>query len=926
MPVDFLTSEQKASYGQFSSEPNEVQLARYFHLDEPDLAFINNRRGDQNRFGLALQLGCVRFLGTFLSDLPQVPMNVQWFVARQIGITNIGILSTYAQRETTRREHTALIRSQYQYREFTWPWSFRLSRLLYSRSWISNERPSLLFDLATGWLIQHKILLPGASTLTRQISEVRERATNRLWQRLSALPTPEQAARLETLLQVPEGSRTSHFDRFRKGPVTISGPAFNEAVERYQDLKTFCMQELNFTGIPPVRFKNLARHAGMISMHKISRMPANKRTAILVAFAKAYETIALDEAVDVLDSLITQIAGEAQKLGQKKRLRTLRDLDKSALALAEVCALILNENMQDELLRSAIFARIPRARLAESIAAVHELARPYDDSFRDEMVEQYGRVRRFLPKLLSAIQFKAAPAGKTTLEAFQYLASLLESRKQVLEDAPLEIVSNSWKRLVLDKEGRVTKRGYTLCFLDKLQDSLRRRDVYVENSDRWGDPRAKLLQGQEWQANRTQVCRSLGHPLNPRDAIDGLMRQLDATYKQVAANFDNNKVVELDLSAKRPTLTITRFDKLDEPPSLTIISQQVEALLPSVDLTELLLEIHAHTGFADEFTHVSESNARAEDLTVSVCAVLLAEACNIGLEPLIKHQVPALTRHRLNWVKQNYLRAETLVKANAKLVDYQSTLSLARKWGGGEVASADGMRFVTPIRTINAGPNRKYFGSSRGITWYNFISDQFSGFHGIVVPGTLRDSIFVLEGLLEQQTGLNPAEIMTDTAGASDMVFGLFWLLGYQFSPRLADAGESVFWRADKTANYGVLDDLARSCVSMHKIEQHWDDMMRIAGSLKLGTVQASELIRSLLKSDRPSSLAQAIIEAGRINKTLYLLNYVDDEDYRRRILTQLNRGEARHAVARRFATANVAKSGNGIGRDRKTSLEHWVW
>jgi TnpA family transposase len=68
-------------------------------------------------------------------------------------------------------------------------------------------------------------------------------------------------------------------------------------------------------------------------------------------------------------------------------------------------------------------------------------------------------------------------------------------------------------------------------------------------------------------------------------------------------------------------------------------------------------------------------------------------------------------------------------------IGYQSTLPLAKEWGGGEVASADGMRFVTPTRTINAGPNRKYFGSSRGITWYNFVSDQFSGFHGIVVPG-----------------------------------------------------------------------------------------------------------------------------------------------------------------------------------------------
>jgi len=135
-----------------------------------------------------------------------------------------------------------------------------------------------------------------------------------------------------------------------------------------------------------------------------------------------------------------------------------------------------------------------------------------------------------------------------------------------------------------------------------------------------------------------------------------------------------------------------------------------------VDLPDVLLEIQARTNFAEAFTHVSEAEARVTDLAVSVCAVLLAEACNIGLEPLTRPDVPALTRGRLAWVQQNYIRAETLVRANALLVDAQTKVLLVGAWGGGEVASADGLRFVVPVRTVNAGPNSKYFGAGRGIT------------------------------------------------------------------------------------------------------------------------------------------------------------------------------------------------------------------
>ena len=107
--------------------------------------------------------------------------------------------------------------------------------------------------------------------------------------------------------------------------------------------------------------------------------------------------------------------------------------------------------------------------------------------------------------------------------------------------------------------------------------------------------------------------------------------------------------------------------------------------------------------------------------------MLLAEACNIGLEPLIKHQMPALTRHRLNWVKQNYLRAETLVKASAKLVGYQSTLSLARKRGGGEVVNGN-LELIQFFRYRQLKLDTPIYG-------VNNVADDFLRLHVLLLDG-----------------------------------------------------------------------------------------------------------------------------------------------------------------------------------------------
>jgi len=137
--------------------------------------------------------------------------------------------------------------------------------------------------------------------------------------------------------------------------------------------------------------------------------------------------------------------------------------------------------------------------------------------------------------------------------------------------------------------------------------------------------------------------------------VPDLGAQLDAAYRRTAANLPTNTAVRVERVAGRDTPVLTPLDKPPEPPSLVTLRELVATRLPRVDLPEVLLEVQGWTGFAAEFAHLSEGNARVADLTTSLCAALLADACNVGLEPLVCRDVPALTRGRLGWVQQNYI-------------------------------------------------------------------------------------------------------------------------------------------------------------------------------------------------------------------------------------------------------------------------------
>ena len=288
-----------------------------------------------------------------------------------------------------------------------------------------------------------------------------------------------------------------------------------------------------------------------------------------------------------------------------------------------------------------------------------------------------------------------------------------------------------------------------------------------------------------------------------------------------------------------------------------------------------------------------------DHLDISVLAVLLAEACNIGFSPVSKEGIESLKYDRLMYVNHQYVRLDTLSATNKKIISAYKKLPISLVWGNNQMASADGIRYTTPQRSLYSRSNPKYFGRSRGVTFYNFVSDQYIGFHGMVVPGTLRDSLYLLDGFLNQTSGLEPKQIMTDTAGYSDLVFGLFGLLGFQFSPRIANNHGTKLWRIDLTADYKMLNEVSQNKINTTRIEKNWDEILRVAGSLKSGKVNATELTKALQRNGQPTELGKTIIEYGKVYKTKHQLRYISDEIYARQILEQLNKGEARHTLCR---------------------------
>lgn len=520
------------------------------------------------------------------------------------------------------------------------------------------------------------------------------------------------------------------------------------------------------------------------------------------------------------------------------------------------------------------------------------LSRPLDYDYLDLLKSRFNYLRKYTPTLLNAFEFHSTKSAEPLMKALHTIRDMNDfGKRKVPEGAPLDFLSNRWQKHVFDEDGTINRHYYEMAALTELRNCVRAGDVSIVGSRQYKDFDEYLVSQNEWKTIHSSGTK-LAVSLNVEEFLEERIAALLHRLQWVSKNIDKLEGVNIE----RGKLHIQRLEK-DVPEEAKQFSATLYSMLPRIKLTDLLLEVASWTGFDEQFIHASTNRPPKLEEKSIVLAALMAMGTNIGLTKMAD-ATPGISYHQMANAAQWRMYDDVMNRAQATLVNFHLRRSLTSYWGDGSTSSSDGMRVQVGVSSLSADPNPHY-GAGRGATIYRFVSDQYSSFYTKVINTNARDAVHVIDGLLHHESDLSIEEHYTDTAGYTDQVFGLTHLLGFRFAPRIRDLSDSKLYVIGKPSDFPKLENLLRGQIDMKVIRGNYDDVLHLAHSIREGKASGALIMGKLGSYARQNKVAKALREMGRIEKTIFMLDYISNESMRRRIQRGLNKGEAMNALAR---------------------------
>ncbi|KAF0846838.1 Tn3 family transposase [Nocardia caishijiensis] len=903
MATRVFADEELARLREFP-EIGREEMFRFFTLSPADLAFVDpgRGRGPADRLGIAIALCTLPWLGFVPDRVVTAPPVAVARLAEQLRVDGTEIRS-YGRRAQTRTDHLRLVAQYLGWRAAGALELKELDEFLLARA-MEHDSPTLLFRLGCEYLISARVIRPGPVSMVERIAHAREQAQRETYDRLAHEFTPARCAELDALLTTDASLGVSRLRWLSTGPVEASAAAVRAEVDKLAFLRGLGADRLDMSVLPAERRRFLATMGRRLTPQALERRDPQRRYPILLTVLAQSGTDVLDEVVALFDQAISAKFGAAERRMQQELAERGKSGEDRQALLDDLLAIVTDPAVADEEIGALIRGeRIGWERLRAAVAQAKPRL-PRDHGHLAALDSSYNYLRQFTPAVLASVGFAGGTAATELLLAVDMLRELnATGRRKVFDEAPTGFVPTKW-RGYLDqarKSGSATayRHYWELCVLLGLRDGLRSGDVFVPGSRRYADPAAYLLTPEQWEPQRGEFCRLVGRSADPGVALAAVVDELHTAVGELEAVLaEGEGPVRLD--GESGDLIISPLTAEDVPAEAISLKAELTEMLPFAPIVSLLIELDKRTGYLDCFTHAGGQATRTPELKRNLIAVLLAYSTNLGLTRMA--EACGISYDILSWTDEWYVREETLRAANLVLIDYHQRLPLTPVFGAGTLSSSDGQRFPTRGKSTTARPMSRYF-ANEGLSTYTHVTDQHATYGTKVIVATKREAHYVLDEILGNATDLPITEHATDTHGVTLVNFGLFDLLGMQLSPRIRDLGRITLYRPGPRAaaedRFPHAGPLMTRKANLELIAEHWDDLLRLAGSLKFGHATASLLVGKLSASGRQNTLAAALKEYGALRRTIYAAKYLSDPDYRRKIARQLNKGESLHALRR---------------------------
>jgi hypothetical protein len=613
--------------------PREL-IAERVVFTPADHAQIALCRGAHNRLGLAYQMAFLRLTGRFPSQQPlELVPDVLAFVASELALAPT-VIEAYAQRQATVSAHQEQIRLHLGFHVFGPTEREALSQFLREEALHLAHLAALVAQAET-FLRDHQVLLPALSTLRRLAGEQRDWTRQLVATRMMALLPPDLPARLDALLHVETDHRLSPLHELKTPPGMPTPQAVSRLTAKLDCIQATGVLALDLTWLNNNLQKALTRHAAQASVQRLRLLEVPQRYTVLVCFLMQTYHETLDQLVEMYDKLITATYRRAQRTLDEAVKRHRRMLRATLQSFHTIGQTLFNEQVLPEAVRTTVFQQIPAERLQTQLQEAQQWLSGDTSAVFPLVMKRYSYLRQFAPTLLDHLPVDLEPTGSPALlDALALLRDLNTTGRRTLPAELPDTCLPKRLRAFVGTNGTANRRAYECAVLTTLRDEIKRGNVWIRGSTRFGKLDDSFLPDATWTGRRQEFFRKAGLPADPTEAATWLTIRLNAAYDRFLAALPANTSLTIDKEgwhlATDPAEALSSADEA----GLAALRTWLRDKIPTIRLPELLIAVDNDLDWTRHFLPRGRRDTRTADEVCQVVATIMAYGCNLGPETM----------------------------------------------------------------------------------------------------------------------------------------------------------------------------------------------------------------------------------------------------------------------------------------------------